>query len=53
MSQPPPSASSTIYWLKVSAKPDSGRASIHMRIPVQPGRKLVTMSRMTLRGITA
>ena len=32
---------------------DSGRAIIHMRIPLQPGRKLVTMSRIVLAGITA
>ena len=38
LSDPPPSASSTIYWLKVSAKPDKGRAIIHIRMPVQPGR---------------
>ena len=42
-----------MYWEKVSAKPDSGRASTQSRVPSQCGRKLVTMSELVPRGITA
>ena len=41
------------YWEKVSAKPVIGRAMIQRRVASQPGRKLVTMSEKTPRGITA
>ena len=52
-SLPPPAATSTTYQEKVSAKPDSGRASTHSRVRSQPGSALVTMSRMVPRGSTA
>ena len=42
-----------MYWEKVSAKPDSGRAITHSRVSVQNGSELVTMSRMVPRGMTA
>ena len=37
-SLPPPGETSTMYWEKVSAKPDSGRASTQSRVPSQNGR---------------
>ena len=40
------------YWLKVSAKPDSGRASTQSRVSVQNGSQLVTMSVSDPRGST-
>ena len=36
----------------VVANPAIGRARIHERVPVKPGRLLVTMSRSTPLGIT-
>ena len=53
LSLPPPGATSTMYCENVSAKPDSGRASTQSRVSSQNGRKLVTMSRITPRGMTA
>ena len=53
MSLPPPGATSTMYWEKVSAKPESGRAITHSRVSSQNGSLLVTMSRMVPRGSTA
>ena len=52
-SLPPPGATSTMYWEKVSAKPVNGRASTQSRVSFQNGRKLVTMSELVPRGITA
>ena len=52
-SRPPPGATSTTYWLKVSAKPDSGRASTHRRVSSQRGSRLAVMSRRVPRGMTA
>ena len=43
----------TMNMQAVAVERDSGRAMIHMRMPVQPGRKLVTMSRIVLAGMTA
>jgi hypothetical protein len=37
---------------KVVANPAIGRARIHARVPVNPGRLLVTMSRSTPFGMT-
>ena len=37
-SLPPPGETSIMYWEKVSAKPDSGRASTQSRVPCQWGR---------------
>ena len=51
--EPPPGASSTTYWLNVSANPDSGRASTHIRMPDQPGRYDAVMSLCVRAGITA
>ena len=42
-----------MYCEKVSANPDSGRAITHSRVSSQKGRLLVTMSRITPRGMTA
>jgi len=42
-----------MYWQKVSAKPESGRASTHSRVSSQNGRLLVTISPKTPLGITA
>jgi len=42
-----------MYWEKVSAKPESGRDSTHMRMLSQKGKWLVTMSRSTPLGMTA
>ena len=33
-SLPPPGETSTMYWEKVSAKPDSGRAITQSRVPL-------------------
>ena len=52
-SDPPPGCTSITYWLKVSEKPDLGRAMTQSRVPVQPGRKLVTMSEKQPRGMKA
>ena len=52
-SLPPPGATSMMYCEKVSAKPDSGRASTHSRVPSQCGSALVTMSVIVPRGSTA
>ena len=52
-SLPPPGPTSTMYCEKVSAKPDRGRASTQTRVSSQNGSRLVTMSRMVPRGITA
>ena len=52
-SLPPPGDTSTMYWEKVSAKPDSGRAMTHSRVLSQNGSRLVTMSRIVPRGSTA
>ena len=52
-SEPPPGATSITYWLKVSAKPDIGRAIIQSLVLSQPGRVLVTMSEKQPFGITA
>ena len=51
-SLPPPTDTSTMYWLNVSAKPDSGRASTQSRVFSQNGRKLTTMSVSDPRGST-
>lgn len=51
--EPPPASTSTIYWQKVSANPLKGRARIQVRLCRQKGNTLVTMSRITSRGITA
>ena len=40
------------YWLKVSAKPDSGRARTHSRVLSQWGSELETMSVSEPLGIT-
>ena len=50
---PPPGRTSMTYWLNVSAKPDSGRASTQSRVPSQCGSRLAVMSRIVPRGITA
>ena len=42
-----------MYWEKVSANPDSGRAITHSRVSSQNGSSLVTMSRIVPRGSTA
>ena len=52
-SLPPPGATSTTYQAKVSAKPDSGRASTHSRVRSHSGSRLATMSRIVSRGSTA
>ena len=51
-SAPPPGAISTMSWAKVVANPAIGRARIHDRVLVKPGRLLVTMSRSTPLGMT-
>jgi hypothetical protein len=50
---PPPGFTSMMYWAKVSAKPLSGRERIHARVPSQSGSMLVTISLITVFGITA
>ena len=52
-SEPPPGETSTTYWLKVSANPDSGRASTQSRVASQPGRWDAVMSLSVRAGITA
>jgi hypothetical protein len=42
-----------MYWEKVSANPDNGRAMSQSRVSSQKGRKLVTMSVIVRRGRTA
>ena len=37
-SLPPPGETSIMYWENVSAKPDSGLANTHSRVPRQNGR---------------
>ena len=51
-SLPPPADTSMRYWLNVSAKPDSGRASTHSRVSSQNGSRLATMSVIDPRGST-
>ena len=50
-SLPPPGSSSTIDWENVVANPATGRDSTHARVPCQCGKRLVTMSRSTPRGM--
>ena len=50
-SQPPPGSTSTMACEKVVAKPATGRESTHARVPRQCGKRLVTMSRSTPRGM--
>jgi hypothetical protein len=50
---PPPGATSMMYWANVSAKPLMGRERIQARVFSQCGKTLVTMSLITVFGITA
>ena len=50
-SLPPPRSISTIDWENVVANPATGRDSTHARVPCQCGKRLVTMSRSTPRGM--
>jgi hypothetical protein len=52
LAEPPPGATSIRYCAKVVAPPATGRLRIQTRVSSQSGSTLVTMSRMTPRGIT-